>query len=166
MAILLAIPILGALTLLQSAIASRITLLNGAADLVLVAIIAWALQRKVETAWHWAVIGGFLINIPSNMPLGVPLAGYLAVTGLALALKRRVWRAALLAMLVATTLGSLLALTIDWAALLFFGTPLPVVDSFIQVILPSTLINLLLAVPFYALANELAARLYPDELEI
>lgn len=166
MATVLAFPILGALVILQSAIASRVTLLQGSADLVLLAVIAWAIHPKVESAWQWAVIGGLLVNIPSAMPLGIPLIGYLVTTGLALLLRQRVWQVPVLAMLSATFLGSLVCLGLDWAVLRFLGTPLPLGQSFYLVILPATLINLLLAVPFFAFAGDLAARLYPAEIEI
>jgi len=57
---LVAFPILALAVILQSAIVSRISLLSGYADLVLVIVIGWALQEGVTTAWHWAVLAGAL----------------------------------------------------------------------------------------------------------
>ena len=62
MAIWISIPVLGSLVIIQSVIASRIALLQGTADIVMLAIIAWALQKRVMTAWHWAIIGGLLVS--------------------------------------------------------------------------------------------------------
>ncbi len=166
LATLLAIPVLGALVIFQSAVISRISLLQGTADLVLLALIAWALQPQVHTAWRWTLIGGVLVNLLSGLPLGIPLLGYLTATGLALVLRKRVWQVPMLAMLVATVVGTLLSLTISWTALRITGVPLPVFQSFYLVVLPSILLNLLLALPFYTLAGDLAKWLYPQDLEI
>jgi rod shape-determining protein MreD len=166
MATLLSLPILGILVIFQTAVASRVNLLQGSVDLVMLALIAWALQPRVTNAWQWALVGGLLVNIPSSMPLGVPLLGYLAATGVALALRRRVWQVPMLAMLVATLVGTLLTLGISWVALQIIGVSLPVFPSFYLVILPSALLNLLLAIPIYTLAGDLASWLYPQELEI
>jgi hypothetical protein len=43
-------------------IASRIPLLHGSADLILLALVAWALQKRVNTAWQWALIGGLALQ--------------------------------------------------------------------------------------------------------
>jgi hypothetical protein len=72
----------------------------------------------------------------------------------------------MLAMLVATLVGTLLTLGISWVALQIIGVSLPVFPSFYLVILPSALLNLLLAIPIYTLAGDLASWLYPQELEI
>ena len=45
---LVGVILFGVLAILQSTIVSRMTLLNGTADLILLFVIAWALQEKVE----------------------------------------------------------------------------------------------------------------------
>jgi rod shape-determining protein MreD len=163
MAILLAIPILAVLVMFQSAVVSQIFLLHGTADLVLLAIIAWALQERVETAWHWALIGGLMVNLVSALPLGIPLIGYLLATGIAQLLKHRIWQAPILAMFTSTFLGSLANLGLNWIVLVMLGHPLPLAASFNLVILPSVLLNMLLAIPAHSLASSLAEQLYPEE---
>lgn len=59
---LVAIPIIILTVILQSAIVSRLPLLDGSADLSLVVLAAWALQDGVETAWHWALAIGLLVG--------------------------------------------------------------------------------------------------------
>ena len=56
---LFAFPILSLAIMLQTAIVSRINLLAGGADLMLLILAAWALQERVATAWHWAALAGF-----------------------------------------------------------------------------------------------------------
>ncbi len=126
MSTLIAIPILGLLVMLQSAIVSRIPLLHGTTDLVLLALLAWALQKRVQTAWRWVIIGGLLVNIASSLPPLIPLVGYALSTGFALLLRRRVWQVPLLAMFTATFIGTLITQTVALAALLLTGHPIPV----------------------------------------
>ncbi len=166
MPFLIAFPILSILVMLQSAIMSRVHLLYGTADLVLLALAAWALQERVQTAWHWAIIGGILIGLVSALPFGVMLGGYLAITALALFLRRRVWKVPVLAMFVTTFFGTLLTHAITIAMILLQGAPLPLLDSLNLVTLPSLLLNILLAVPMFVLISDLAGWLYPKEIDV
>lgn len=94
--------------ILQSAVFSRIPLLEGQADLVLLALVGWALQSHVKGIWFWVLTGGGLAALASAMPFGVFLAGYSLTAGLALILKRRVWKAPFLAMIASVFLGTLI----------------------------------------------------------
>jgi rod shape-determining protein MreD len=165
-AILIAFPILGGLMMLQSAVASRIPLMHGTVDLVLLALVAWALQNRVNTAWQWALIGGLLFSLASALPVGVMLVGYLGVVGLAELFKRRVWHVPVLAMFVTVFLGTLITHTFSILALLLTGTPLPLLQTLNLITLPSLLLNTLLAVPMYAMMGDLAGWLYPQEIEV
>jgi rod shape-determining protein MreD len=166
MATLIAIPILSVLLIFQSAVVSRITLLHGSADLLLLAVVAWALQKRVDTAWHWSVIAGLMISFVSALPFGVALIGYPLTAGLALLLRQRVWQVPILAMFVATFFGTLATQALALAALRLSGDPLPILQAFNLIILPSILLNLLLAIPAFALLGDLAGWLYPEELEV
>jgi rod shape-determining protein MreD len=166
MAILAALPTLGVMVILQVAIASRIPLLHGTADLVLLALLAWSVQERVRTAWYWSIIGGLLVSLLSVVPQGVYLVGYMAATGIALAFRHRVWRVPLLAMIIATFFGTLILHTLGILALNFTGTQIPWVESFYQITLPSALLNLLLAAPMYAVIGDLAGWIYPEEIEL
>ena len=166
LATLLAIPILGSLLVLQSVIFSRITLLQGTTDLVLLAILSWSLQNRVQTAWHWCIIGGLLVSIASALPFWAVLGGYLLAVWLALMLRQRVWQVPLLAMFIATFLGTVIVHTITFVVLRLTGTALPWLGSINLITLPIVLLNLLLAIPIYALLGDLAKVLYPEELEV
>lgn len=166
MALLIALPILGGLLILQSAIFSQVNLLQGAADLVLVALLAWALQKRVRSAWFWAIIGGMLAGYMSALPFGVIHLAYLLAVGLAVILRRRVWELPILAMLIATFFGTLIVHLVQIVALRVLGAELPFWEAINLVTLPSVLLNLLLAIPFYAVFSDLARWLYPEPLEV
>jgi rod shape-determining protein MreD len=165
MAALIAVPILAVLVMIQSAVLSNIPLLHGTTDLVLLALLAWALQKRVRTAWFWAIIGGLLVGYVSALPFGAALAGYLLAVGLAILLKQRIWQVPILAMLVATFFGTLLVNLVVIIALRIMDTPISFWESINLVTLPSVLLNLLFAIPFYALFSDLAKWLYPEPLE-
>lgn len=166
MALLIAIPILGSLAILQSSVISRFTLLHGTADLVMLTLIAWALQKRVQTAWQWSIIGGLAMNITSAVPLGVPVISYAVTTGMALVLRRRVWQVPILAMFVVTFIGTLITQGITLFVLRLTGSNIDIMQALNIVTLPSILLNLLFAIPVYALVSELANWLYPEEIEV
>lgn len=165
MATLVAFPVLVLALMLQTAAISRINLLYGSADLVLVILAAWALQERVTTSWQWALVAGALVGFVSGLPWFVPLVGYLLIIGVARLLQRRVWQAPLLAMFTVSFIGTLMMHILSVISLRLSGDPLPLGDSFSLITLPSILLNLLLAIPVYAVIRDLARWLYPAAVE-
>jgi rod shape-determining protein MreD len=165
-AVLVAFPVLGALLIFQSAVISQIRLLQGTADVLLVVVIAWALQKRVKTGWHWGIIGGLLVSFVSGLPYGASLAGYLLAVGLALLLRQRVWQVPILAMLIATFFGTLLAHLAALIALQVAGTTMPFWESLSLVTLPSVFLNMMISIPVYAIVADLAKWVYPERLEM
>ena len=158
---LVALPVILLAVILQTAIVSRIYLLSGIADLPLVMLAAWALQEEVETAWHWAVAAGLLVGFVSALPMLAPMIGYFAVVGIAQIFQGRVWQAPLLAMFSVTFFGSVIASVLSFAVLQLSGIDLPVGDVLGVLTLPSVLLNMLLAIPVYAVMRDLARWVYP-----
>jgi hypothetical protein len=158
---LVAVPVILLTVILQSAVISRVYLLSGIADLPLVMLAAWALQDGVDSAWHWAIATGLLIGFISGISWVVPLAGYIAVVVMAYLFQRRVWQAPLLAMFTITFLGTILVSLLSIATLRFSGVALPISDVLGLVMLPGVLLNMLLAIPVYAVMRDLARWVYP-----
>lgn len=165
MAILLAIPVLGVATMIQTAILSRINLLSGSADLVLVILVAWALQEKVKTAWHWAVLGGLLIGVISGLPSAIPLISYLLVVGVARLLQRRVWQAPLLAAFIVVVVGTLLSHFLTISFLVITGSQIQLEKAISLITLPSLLLNMLLVIPINFLIRDLARVVYRPNIK-
>jgi hypothetical protein len=159
---LVAFPVIILAVILQTAIVSRIYLLSGIADLPLVMLAAWALQEEVESSWHWVVATSLLVGFVSALPWLAPLLGYFAVVGLAQILQGRVWQAPLLAMFSVTFLGSIISSLLTFAVLSLSGVLLPVSDVLGVLTLPSVLLNMLLAIPIYAVMRDLARWVYPS----
>jgi cell shape-determining protein MreD len=166
MGTLIAIPILGGLLILQTAVLNQIPLLQGTADLVLLALVAWGLQKRVSTAWAWGIIGALFVGYVSTVPIGVYLVGYLVSVGIAIFLRQRIWNVPLMAMIIATFLSTLVVQGLTLLTLRLTDTLLTVGTSINQIILPSLLINMILALPFFIVFGDLANLLYPETLEM
>ncbi len=160
---LIAVPVILFVVILQSSIVSRVTLLSGIADLPLVVLAAWAMQDEVETAWHWAIATGILVGFVSGLSWLVPLLSYLLVIALAQVLQRRVWQAPLLAMFSITFLGTIGSSLFSLAVLRFSGISLSIADVFGLLTLPGILLNMLLAIPVFAVMRDLARWVYPAQ---
>ena len=76
---LISIPVMFVLSVLQSTAISRITLINGSADLVLLTVAAWGVKERGFNAFVWALVGGLFISISSAMPFYIPILTYLLV---------------------------------------------------------------------------------------
>jgi hypothetical protein len=158
---LIAVPVILLTVILQSAVISRVYLLSGIADLPLVMLAAWALQDGVDSAWHWAIATGLLVGFISGISWVVPVAGYGMVVVLAYLFQRRVWQAPLLAMFSITFIGTIIVSLLSVGVLQFSGVELPLSDVMGLVMLPGVLLNMLLAIPVYAVMRDLARWVYP-----
>jgi rod shape-determining protein MreD len=166
MVYLVGLILFGILAVLQSTIVSTMPLLNGMADLILLFIIAWALQDRVENVWWWCLLGGIFASLYSALPFGVYIAAYLVCAALTRLLKRRIWKAPFIAMMAATFISTLIVNLIAFTVRTVSGVNLPVISVLNLIILPSLLLNLLLALPIYSITRDMAIWLYPEELKV
>jgi hypothetical protein len=146
-------------------VASRLPLVNGTTDLVLLVILAWSLNEPWNRAWFWVALGGALISFISALPPYAVFSSYIIALLLTQWLRRRVWQMPVLAMLVATIVGTLIQHFISLGALKINGSPIGIRESLALVTLPSMFLNLALAIPVYALVKDLGEVLYPTEVE-
>lgn len=163
MPVILSIPILAIISILQSAVVSRLPLNQGVADLMLVLLVAIALQKRVTTAWQWSVIGGLLIDFSSGLPFGIFTFSYLAATALALVLKERIWRFAFLMQLLVVLVGTLLSQGISYLVLFVQGANVEFAGVLQAITMPSLILNFMLSLPIFILARDVLDLIYPQE---
>ena len=166
MAIILAFPVLIGLVVVQTVIVSRLPLLLGTADLIMLALIGWALQERVKSAWIWTIIGGAMVSFLSAVPFFALLVSYLIITSLSRLLQKRIWQTPILAMFVATFLGTIITQGLTILALEVKGVPINIQEALRLVVLPSLLLNLILALPLRAIMVNLAEWVYPVEIQL
>jgi cell shape-determining protein MreD len=164
-ALLIGIPIMLFAAILQSSLVSNFTLLSGMADLVLVVIIAWTIDGRVKYAWVWAALGAVFVSLFSALPFFVYVISYGLIAWIAYIFHRRIWQAPLLIMLGVTLLGTVIEQVLSMLILQLNGTPLSFLTGFTRVTLPSVLLNLLVALPIYAIFRYLAGKVYPGNQE-
>lgn len=164
MGYLAAFPVLGLSLLLQLAVFSRMPLLHGTADLVLLVLVCWALQDRVKSHWFWTLLAGGMVTLASGLPFYTPVFGYLAAVGLTRLLHRQVWQSPILAMFIATFVSTLVYHGMSLAALEIAGRGLPLAEALTMVTLPSALWNLMLAFPVYIVISDLANWIHPSDI--
>ncbi|MBM4427095.1 MAG: hypothetical protein FJ031_07635 [Chloroflexi bacterium] len=160
---LIAFPLIGLAVILQSSVISEVRLLSGYADLLLLILAAWALQKRVESSWHWAVVACLAVGFVSSMPWFVLVVGYFVVVFMARALQKRVWQAPLLAMFSVVFLGTLFMHALSFVVLQILGTPFSIDEVIGLVTLPGLLLNMLFSIHIYAFMRDLARWVYPFE---
>jgi hypothetical protein len=164
MGTLLAIPILFILLLLQTTLFSQVTLLHGCVDLILLWLAAWSLQKQVSSAWVWTFLAAIAVAFISAIPWYVPLICYPLVTIIAKWVNKSIWQSPLLMMFLVTIVSSIISNGLSFIALTVSGVSIPFKTGLVQVIIPSVLINLLLALPVFAIARDTAQWVYPLEV--
>ncbi len=163
---ILGVVVLGAAAILQSAIISRLPLINGLADLEMLLLIAWVIQPHVRSAWIWVCLASFYVSLLSALTLGALPVAYLLIFLLSLIMRQRFWKARFLTMLALALLGTLIVQAISVFAIALQGTFFSLPTVFNLVTLPSMLLNIILAVPVYAFIRDLVNWLYPEKIEV
>jgi rod shape-determining protein MreD len=162
---LLGIPIFAVLTVLQSAIISRLNVAYGTADLILLVLLAWALQSPNKQVLWWAFIAGIFVSIITAAPFYSVIAGYLLATVLAIVLRGRLWNIPILTMVLLTFVGSMILLLSTYVGISFSKANLPFSTSFTKIILPSCVLNMFLGLPIFLIIKDLVDWIYPKEYE-
>jgi rod shape-determining protein MreD len=162
MGIVTAFPILILASIIQVVIASRLQLLHGSVDLILLILVSWALQERAQFSLVWAFIAGILISIFSAVSPFVLISGYIIITIITRIFQRRIWQMPILALLSMCFLGTFIIHFLTIVSLQISGTNIDFLEGLRLVTLPSALLNLMLALPIYTLISDLAGQLYPE----
>lgn len=163
MAAIISIPLFGILTILQSAVVSRLPLIQGTADLVLVVLVAICLQKNIQETWQWSLVAGLFVDFLSGLPFGVFTATYLAAGGLATLIRQRIWRFSFLMQLLVVLAATLLNHGLSYLILFLEGANLPFVSALQSVTLPSILLSFMLSIPVYILTQDVFDQINPAE---
>lgn len=161
MSYLIGIPLIGLLVALQSSVVSHLRLLDGRPDLVLLAVVAWALTGRGNEAMVLGFVGGLLLDSFSQLPLGWSAAVLTLIAAMVSYSEGRFWGANPLMQLAAALSASVTFHAAGLLLLLATGRQLDPALALSRTLLPSTFLNLLLALPAAQLAESLRNSLYP-----
>lgn len=160
---ILSIPVMLILSVLQSAAVSRLNVLSGNADIILLAIVSWGVASKNSSVFIWAISGGLFISIITTMPFFAVLIAYVAIAGITWLIIEKLWQSPILAVLFAMAAGTVVKFVIDMIGLQFLGVNFGLSVGITNVLLPNLILNLFFLFPVYLLISDLSKWIYPDE---
>jgi rod shape-determining protein MreD len=152
--------------ILQTTIVVRINILHGSADLVLLTLVAWVIHEQASSGFRWGLLAGLLVGIASAIPFWLVAIEYVLVVTILGAIQARVWQAPLFTLFSSVFLGTFIINSMDFFYLWITGVSLRLDEVFNLVILPSLILNVILALPIYSIMGELAKQVYPPEVEV
>jgi len=158
---LIAIPVLFLMLLVQVTGVSRLPLVHGTADLVMLTLSAWGIHTKTNNAWIWAMIAGFMISFISAVPWLAIIPPYIIIALLAQLLHSRLWQSPILAMLLITIIGTFVVQLATMTILNFNDIQINFALAFEAIIIPSLVLNLILALPIFILIKDVSQWVYP-----
>lgn len=153
---LISIPVMMTLSVLQMVAVSRINLLNGAADLILLFIAAWGVHEKARNVYLWAIVGGLFVSIISGMPFFTPMIPYLFTALLSRLLQARFWQSPIISMMIVVLGGTTFQHLFSIIVIQFTGVDIGWIESLSNVTMPSLLLNFFFLFPLYFLVNDFA----------
>lgn len=152
--------------MLQTAILSRTPLINGTVDLILIILIAWALQSGLKEweVWVWTLLGAIFLGFVSKAPWPLYVISYALIILLLRQIQKKMWKASVLLLFLGITLATLFQQSLFYGFYRFvYNVPLPLNESFLYVIVPGMVLNLLFAFPVYLVIKDTAEWLHPQE---
>ena len=160
---ILSIPVLLLLLSIQISISSRFSLLNGFADLILVWLAAWIVQSRFKNSWVWFLFAFAITAFVTAVPWYAIFIGYLSVLVLGILIRKRLWQSQVLSFLVVLILGSIASYFTQYFSLELSGITLPWVETMKNIIIPSILLNLIIAFPVYLITWVFSRWINPEE---
>lgn len=133
-------------------------------DLLLLVVISWSLLRGAKEGMIWALVGGIGLDLFSGAPFGTSTVALVALSLLAGLGELSVFRTHIALPLIATLIAALAYNSFFLLLLYARGCSIAWTDSLIKVVLPSTLLNVLLAPFIYKALCWLHRRTGPEEM--
>lgn len=149
-------------TSLQLAVVSRLPLQHGMADIVLLFIIAWSLNRQAKRFYIPALIAGIVITFISSVPVPGVLVAYMLAAILTRVLVNRLWEMPLFSMLIITIIATIAQHLIYIIISQIGGIPISLSQSLSQITLPSVFLNVILALPIYLIVQDTQKYVYQE----
>jgi cell shape-determining protein MreD len=151
-----------AFTSLQLGVVSRIPLQNGMADIVLLFIIVWCLNRQAKNFYIPVLIAGGLVTFISSLPVPAVFISYILAAVLTRLLVNRLWEMPVFSMLIITIAATFLQHLIYILILQFQGSSIPLLSSLSEITLPSIFLNIIFVFPMYLLIRDAQKFVYQE----
>jgi hypothetical protein len=156
-------PVMLILSVLQTVAVSRLNILSGSADIILISIIAWGVTEEENNVFVFALIGGLFISLMTAMPAIAVLIGYLIIALISWVIHKRIWQSPILAALISMVLGTIAKFIVDVVGLQFIGVGFKLITSIKDILAPNLIMNLLLFFPIYLMISDLVKWISPKK---
>jgi rod shape-determining protein MreD len=160
------IPLLMIAALLNATVMVELRIGNGAPNLVLLLVIAWALLADVREAMFWAVIGGVMQDLFSVAPLGASSLGLVIVAFAADFAFGNINRRNLLIPPLVALAGTVVYQIGLMAVLRLVGYAVPFGIAITNVMIPAMIYNTILIIPVFRLIGLLHLWLTPRRVRL
>jgi hypothetical protein len=160
---IMSFPVMLILSVLQTVAVSRLNILSGSADIILLSIISWGVTEEDNSIFIWALAGGLFISLMTAMPTIAVIIAYLIIAGITWLIHKKLWQSPILAALLSTILGSLAKFIVDVIGLQFMGISFKISTSIREILSPNLIMNLFFLFPTYLLISDLAKWISPKE---
>lgn len=165
MTLYLAVPLLVVISILQTTIIPELAVWGVFADLPLLVVVSWSLLRGSREGIVWGFITGLTVDLFSGAPFGAATLPMILVGLLAGLGKATIFRAHIALPLVAMFLASVLYDLLFLLIVRLSGNPVAWLESLLQLILPSALLNALLVPIVFVIMRWLSMRFGREEME-
>jgi hypothetical protein len=164
--ILITIPVMIFTGIFQATLFSRIHILNGTADIILLMIIAWSLHPHTKYSWLWLLSGSLIMTYLSAIPMYGYFITYTIIWILIQFLKSRFWQMPIILMVFVTIIGSIVSAAVSYFVLFINDIQPELQTTLTQIMIPSLTLNLLFCIPVYGILNDWANSLYYKEAQL
>jgi cell shape-determining protein MreD len=161
--LIISVPLFFIFSVIQSVAISRIEIIAGTGDIVLLAIIAWTIIDEDGNYLGWGIIAGFLISILSSLPLAATFAIYLGCALTAKIATRIFWQSPILSLFSSVLISSIIKFFIEMITLQYMGIAVPFFLSVTSILFPTIVINLFLTFPVYVLMGDISRWISPKD---
>ncbi len=152
--------------MLQYGIFSRWTLLSGSVDILMLYIIALCLTSNAKKLWVLLLFFGVVVGAISALPFYAPIVFYMIIFLIAQLIRKRIMQSPLISMYLLTFIASLGWHIMNIALLFVKRVPFEMSTAVFEIMLPSTLLNILTAIIIHAVVQEGTRILTPKGAEI
>jgi cell shape-determining protein MreD len=160
---LLALPVLFLTMMIQMVVINKLSLLYGYADLMVLVLIVYGFHPRTKGVYVWAILAGLMFGLISKLPVLVPVFAFVLTTWGTQMIKRRIWQMPILAYIFLVIAATFIFQIASLITLIVTGSPLPFIDSLNLIIIPSVLLNLILAIPVYYILNDFLGIVFTEK---
>jgi rod shape-determining protein MreD len=154
----LSVPVLALAAVVQATFVPQIRILGGGPDLILLFVLAWSLNSKLEHGVTWAFVGGIMQDLMSAAPTGVSTLGMLLIVFAIHLIRREVVTLGFVLTVTLVVAGTITYYLVFMVMLNAVGFQFRLIDSFGTIILPTLIYNLAFIWPVYWIARQLQRR--------